>query len=73
MKPRLQYSVSIFFGLIFIAILRSLHQSEMFSAVPDRVLGGTFAALIVLTSAFGIPLGGGEVSIMPMITLTGAS
>ena len=44
----------------------------MFSAVPDRVLGGTFAALIVLTSAFGIPLGGGEVSIMPMITLTGA-
>ena len=46
MKPRLQYAVSIFLGLIFIAILRILHQSEMFSAVPDLVLVGTFAALI---------------------------
>jgi signal transduction histidine kinase len=72
MKPRLQHSVSIFLGLSFIAILVSLNQSEMFSSVPNLVLMLTFTVLIALTSGFGIPLGGGEVSIMPLIALTGA-
>jgi signal transduction histidine kinase len=72
MKPRTQHAVSIFLGLTTVAILGIFSQSDIYSPEPNLVLWGLFTALIALTSAFGIPLGGGEVSIIPMITLTGA-
>jgi PAS domain S-box-containing protein len=72
MKPRTQHAVSIFLGLTTVAILGIFSQSDIYSPEPNLALWGVFTALIALTSAFGIPLGGGEVSMMPMITLTGA-
>lgn len=72
MKPRAQHIVSILLGLITVAILGLFSQSEIYSPPTDPYLWGLFTVLIVLTTGFGIPLGGGEVSLMPMIALTGA-
>jgi signal transduction histidine kinase len=72
MKPKVQHVISILLGLTTIAVLGVFSQSEVYSPQTDPVLWGIFTALIVLTTAFGIPLGGGEVSIMPMIALSGA-
>jgi PAS domain S-box-containing protein len=72
MKPRTQHAISILLGLTTVAILGIFSQSEIYYPEPKLVLWVVFTALIALNSAFGIPLGGGEVSMMPMITLTGA-
>lgn len=72
MKPRTQHVVSILLGLITIAGLGVLSQSEIYPSNQDFVIWGILTALIFLTSGFGIPLGGGEVSMAPLIALTGA-
>lgn len=72
MKPRFQHTVSIFLGLTTVAILGIFSQSEIYSPEPNLILWVVLSALIALTNAFGIPIGGGEVSMLPMITLTGA-
>jgi NtrC-family two-component system sensor histidine kinase KinB len=72
MKAKTQQVVSILLGLATMVTMAILGRNAFPQAEIDPAVWGIFTALIVLTSAFGIPLGGGEVSIMPMIALTGA-
>ncbi len=68
MSRELRYAISIVVGLITLALLIWLTVA----APPDPahlLLGPLFCALIVFTTVFGVPLGGGSVSLLPMTTV----
>jgi len=60
--------LSIFLGIITIGILVGINQFTP-TATVDKPEWLLFTGLILLTTIFGIPLGGGEVSMLPMTSL----
>jgi PAS domain S-box-containing protein len=68
MSPIYRQILSIIFGIITVTILVGINQH-----LPATVVYETqwlfFTGLILFTTIFGIPLGGGEVSMLPMTSL----
>jgi two-component system, NtrC family, sensor histidine kinase KinB len=68
-SPRLRFVLCIAAGLLAAAIL----IAATVAAPPSRsdlALIGVFGLMVALTMAFGIPIGGGQVSLMPVYVVT---
>ena len=70
MKDAHRHTISIFLAIATLAVLGLLTDWANLSAV-NYMHWGIITGLIVLTSTFGIRIAGGEVSLQPMINLTG--
>lgn len=70
MKEQHQYTVSTTFGLVTVAAMIYL-TTGFDPAAVDLLHWGIITAMILFTSSFGIQIAGGEVSLQPMINLTG--
>jgi signal transduction histidine kinase len=68
MTPHRRQILSILFGIITIGVLAGIKQINSTVEV-DEAEWLLFTGLILLTTIFGIPLGGGEVSMLPMTSL----
>lgn len=68
MRRENRHRLSIIVGLIMVGILLRLTIVEPF-APTDLLPTLFFTLLIVFTTTFGVPLGGGSVSLMPMTTV----
>ena len=71
MKANLRNLISILLSLTALAYVILLHQ-RIPAEFPNPLLWALFAALLSYTTMFGIPIGVGEVSLVPMVALTAA-
>lgn len=68
MKPRLRHLVTISIGLVVLAILLFFSKDQPFTEIISAKWV-VIVLLLIFTTGLGIPIGSGEVSLTPMVSL----